>query len=313
MPHVTFVHGIANKPKAEKLLEIWLGAMENSANALSLDAEGVTTSMVYWADLMYDKPIEDTSDFESAAANADATADSAGDVAPPVPSGGEEAKFLEGVRGELTAASGADLASDAPPPAPDPAAQGTFERIPLPWFIKRRIMSAFLRDVHHYLFDVQFAPPGRPKVPIQKTIRRVFLDRLKAAPASGKHIVVSHSMGTVIAYDCLKRVDECAKVDGFITLGCPLGIDEVQDKLKPGWTRDNGYPFERVATRWVNIYDSLDPVCGLDPKFSNDFMFSGAARVEDIKIENDGAWRHSATKYLRQPKFTDTLRDMLGV
>jgi pimeloyl-ACP methyl ester carboxylesterase len=55
------------------------------------------------------------------------------------------------------------------------------------------------------------------------------------------HIVVSHSLGTVIAYDCLKRIPECPAVDGLITLGCPLGLDEIQDKLQPGWTRADGF------------------------------------------------------------------------
>ena len=37
-------------------------------------------------------------------------------------------------------------------------------------------MDAFLRDVHHYLFDVEFAPAGRTPVRIQQTIRERFVD-----------------------------------------------------------------------------------------------------------------------------------------
>ena len=119
---------------------------------------------------------------------------------------------------------------------------------------------------------------------IQQTIRRRFVDKLGAAEITGPHVVVSHSMGTVIAYDCLKRVADCAGVDGLITLGSPLGIDEVQDKLQPGWTRDGGYPSERVARRWVNLFDRLDPVCGFDPALGNDYCRSGACVVEDIAV-----------------------------
>jgi hypothetical protein len=34
-------------------------------------------------------------------------------------------------------------------------------------------------------------------------------------------------------------------------------------------------------------------------------------RVEDIAVENDGAWRHSATKYLRQPVLRQALQRLL--
>jgi pimeloyl-ACP methyl ester carboxylesterase len=186
-----------------------------------------------------------------------------------------------------------------------PLPRAALERIPLPWFIKRQFLNAFLRDVHHYLFDVEYAPPGGKPVHIQKTIRQRFVEAICAPAISRPHIVVSHSMGTVIAYDCLKRVAGCSQIDGFITIGSPLGLDEVQDKLQPGWTRNDGFPSERLAGKWSNLFDRLDPVCGLDPLLANDYRSAGASRVED------GSWRHSATKYLRQPRFCGELRSML--
>ena len=55
-------------------------------------------------------------------------------------------------------------------------------------------MNAFLRDVHHYLFDVEFAPPGRTPVRIQRTIRERFGTVLRTPAITQPHIVVSHSM-----------------------------------------------------------------------------------------------------------------------
>jgi pimeloyl-ACP methyl ester carboxylesterase len=213
----------------------------------------------------------------------------------------------------MTTLSDAELETAAPIPAPG-APQGALERVPLPWFIKKRVMDAYLRDVHHYLFDVEYAPPGRaPAARIQQTIRRRFVATLGAPAVSRPHIVVSHSMGTVIAYDCLKRVGDCAPVDGLMTLGSPLGLDEIQDKLQPGWSRADGFPHERVAGDWVNVFDRLDPVCGFDPVLASDFRKGGQSKVEDIAVQNDGAWRHSITKYLRQKSVATTLRRMLRV
>jgi hypothetical protein len=44
-----------------------------------------------------------------------------------------------------------------------------------------------------------------------------------------------------------------------MTIGSPLGLDEIQDALQPEWSRLDGFPSDRVAKRWVNVYDGLDP------------------------------------------------------
>lgn len=312
MAHVTFIHGIANKPRADDLLNIWRRALADAVEPLSLSDQGVTSSMVYWADLMYPAPVDDLTAYEGVLENTPEAIDAGGDAQIPVARTPEEAKFLAGVRAELTRMSDEELAARDQPAVPAEP-RGALERIPLPWFLKRRFMAAFLRDVHHYLFDIEFAPEGRTPVRIQKTIRERFVDALCAREVSRPHVVVSHSMGTVIAYDCLKRLDVCSEVDALITIGSPLGLDEVQDKLQPGWTRADGFPATRVAGVWTNLFDRLDPVCGFDPLLANDYQHGGAAKIEDVVVRNDGAWRHSATKYLRQPAFCGALRRALSL
>jgi pimeloyl-ACP methyl ester carboxylesterase len=184
----------------------------------------------------------------------------------------------------------------------------------LTWFVKKAFLENFLSDVHHYLFNVQHSPRPGTTYQVQDEIRKRFVTRLKAdKPASGPHVVVSHSMGTVIAYDCLKRVPECPAVDALITIGSPLGLDEIQDKLQPEWTRQDGFPKDRVRGLWANVFDRLDPVAGFDPFLKNDFRTGEQGIVNDIEVQNDGAWRHSMVKYLRQDKVRQTLTTMLGL
>ena len=308
MAHVTFIHGIANKPPPADLLRIWRETLANAADPLPLGDLGVTSELVYWADLMYDKPDDNVAAHEGVLENTPAAVDGGGGATAPQPRNADEAAFLAALRQHMSGLSDAQMAA-----APDVPAQpqGTLERVPLPWFLKKPIMDAFLRDVHHYLFDVEFAPPGRPPVRIQKTIRDRFIGSVCGQTVTRPHVVVSHSMGTVIAYDCLKRVGACAEVDGLITLGSPLGLDEVQDKLQPGWSRDDGFPSAKLGAGWVNVFDRLDPVCGFDPNLANDYRKNGQSVVEDIAVQNDGAWRHSITKYLRQPAVAGALRRML--
>jgi hypothetical protein len=96
-----------------------------------------------------------------------------------------------------------------------------------------------------------------------------------------------------------------------MTIGSPLGLDEIQDKLTPGWTRDHGFPSECLSGRWINIYDSLDPVAGFDPALANDYKRGSEAVIEDIHEPNWGRWRHNVTKYLRGPQLRAKLREML--
>jgi len=312
MPHVTFIHGMANKPPADDLLRLWRNATADGTAPLPLGDLGVSSTMVYWADLLYEKPDEDLSAYEGVLENSAEAIDGSGSAPPPQPRTAAETDFIEGLRAKLTSLSDAELEVPEQPPVPDQP-QGSLERVPLPWFIKKRVLNAYLRDVHHYLFNVTYAPPGRTPVPIQDTIRKRFVAALAAPEVSRPHVVVSHSMGTVIAYDCLKRVADCAVVDGLITIGSPLGLDEIQDKLKPEWSRAEGFPHERVTGGWINFFDRLDPVCGFDPELANDYCKGGAATVKDLGIQNNGAWRHSISKYLRQEAFRGALRGMLGI
>ena len=187
------------------------------------------------------------------------------------------------------------------------------ERIPLPWFVKKRIMSQFLKDVHHYLFNLEFSPRADALYKVQDEIRsRVVNELKKNADKPGPHILVSHSMGTVIAYDCLMRVPDCPAVDGFMTIGSPLGIDEIQDLLAPEWSRDNGFP-EKVKGSWVNIYDKIDPVTGFDGDIANDYKKNGKEVIEVINEQNWGKWRHNISKYFSGPLLRAALAKQLNL
>lgn len=307
MAHAIFVHGLANKPAQNKLHEIWLRALLKGG--LDLEGQGVSTAMVYYADVLYEKPEVDEAAEESGEEKTAEQVDGSGNAELPVPENAEEARFVAALRAQLTTQSDAAIASGAAN-----AAVGTqLERVPLPWFIKKRIMKALLRDAYLYLFNKDHSPRAGATFKVQDVVRRRFLDALAAAPKDEKIVVVSHSMGTMVAYDCLKRVATCPRVDGLITFGSPLGIDEVQDKFHPEWTRDDGYVTGRVVAPWINFYDRLDVVCGADPLLANDFRQAKTAVIADIAVTNDGNWRHSAHKYLAQPTFVQALARLLEI
>ena len=307
MAHVTFIHGISNMPPEPDLHRLWREALGDGDDPLPLGDLGIASSFVYWADVLYADPETDLAAYEGVVENRAAAVDGARDSTLPIAATPEEQAFLDRLRSRLTGLDEAEIAAGHEPSS----VQGALERVPLPWFVKRPFLAAFLRDVHHYLFDVEHVPRHGTTFWVQQEIRRRFLAKLTDPAVTRPHIVVAHSMGTVIAYDCLKRVGDCVAVDGIMTLGSPLGLDEVQDKLQPGWTREDGFPADRLAGGWLNLFDRLDPVCGFDPALANDYRRAGAMTVTDQAVRNPGAWRHSLGKYLRQPAVRVGLRQLL--
>lgn len=88
-------------------------------------------------------------------------------------------------------------------------------------------------------------------------VRAEVLQRaLAQVPASGRLVVVGHSLGSVIAADLLRRLPRDVDVVGMVTIGSPLGharfdVDRLADRLEAppanlGW--------------WVNFWNELDPV-----------------------------------------------------
>src|SRR5215472_7556382 len=131
MPHVTFIHGIANKPPADELIRIWRRALESAPDPLPLGSLSVTSSMVYWADLLYAEPEQDTTAFEGVQENTAAAIDGAGGPPPPEPRTPEERAFLDSLRAKMTTLSDEQINSDAVPDVP-PETRGQLERVPLP-------------------------------------------------------------------------------------------------------------------------------------------------------------------------------------
>jgi hypothetical protein len=316
MAHITFIHGIANKPPQDALHQLWLRSLA-ADDGVDLGTAGVTSSMVYWADVMYPEPLAEDAPQESATTDG---MDAAAATATPSDSQWysevdvDEQRWAASLAAKLNVA----LAVDEAVAAVQSPVETALERIPLPWDVKRRLMKILLRDVHHYLFNTLYSPRAGVTYRVQDEIRQRTLTALRDGAAKpGPHLVVSHSMGTVIAYDCLRRCPDVPAVDALVTIGSPLGIDEIQDLLKPEWKRDEGFPSLTVRRSWVNVYDKLDPVTGFDYHIANDYRRAGNEVVEDVNEQNYGRWRHDITKYLSgtllRDRVTAALRAAAGV
>ena len=177
--------------------------------------------------------------------------------------------------------------------------------IPLPTFIRqpisRALLKGFIADTAAYLFD--------------DVKRRNIQKRLTAQlPGAGTPVtIVAHSHGSIVAVEVLSRISNINVVK-LVTIGSPLGLQEIQDYLdvppraKPFWA-------PRVVERWHNFTDPLDPVA-LDKRLAGEFVphprseddALDATVITDEIVVNERTLRlrefnpHSAVGYLSHPK-----------
>jgi hypothetical protein len=306
--HVVFIHGLDNKPDADFLHKYWVRKLAHE-NGVDLDACAAVSAMSYWADVLYPSPDANLAAYESAIeplemlGGFDAAPLSLAALPP------EDAARMRRLAARFDVDPENPIEPSIPPEELVAVRQ---ERIPVPAWLQKRIMARFVKDVHHYFFNHEFSPRQNASFRVRDELRRRFVEKLTAAAKEPPVVVVSHSMGTIIAYDCLMHEPDCPPIDGFMTIGSPLGLDEVQDFF-PNWTRDDGFPTAKLRGSWVNVYDPLDVVAGFDPCLANDFRRGGKPVIEDIREDNWGNWRHSIGKYLQGKLLRASLAKMLGV
>ena len=158
MAHVTFIHGISNKPDPASLLEQWRVVPER--NAIDRRAEDYSRRARAWLnDREFELSAEGAAQESNALELEQGVDEQATDLtwllaAPP-----EQQAFVA----RLAADIGLDNVVFGPGDQPDLIAPDSpLEGVPLPAPLKRRLMRVFLRDVHHYLFNATFSPrPAR--------------------------------------------------------------------------------------------------------------------------------------------------------
>jgi V8-like Glu-specific endopeptidase len=172
-------------------------------------------------------------------------------------------------------------AADAVAAGEFPAAPSGEEVLPMPRPIRQAVFRALvktaLKDVYAYFFGGQ-----------GDSIRQRLSQALEGI--DGAAVVVAHSLGTVVAYDVLRARDGMPTVPLLVTLGSPLGVQEIEDDVAqplqvPGQTR-----------RWLNACDGRD-VVALDATLRDEYP--PADRLRDAVVSNDSENHHDIGPYLR--------------
>lgn len=297
---VVYVHGIGNKPVASVLKCQWDTALFGAPM-------GDRTRLAYWVNRdRYPKP-------ESATcAGKDVPQDEAqgpGALALAAELEAEFAPQLDARQQQVMDKLETRLRQSQA----DARREGPGARVlPLPagmrrW-VTRQLTKLFLKDVRDFFFDAE-----QRKLMEQSVLERLGLSF--DSESTGPFIVIGHSQGSMIAYHVLRQLKKSqCDVRLFITIGSPLGIQEVRDvlkKLKPG---ELAVP--DCVDRWFNVAEQLD-VVALDADIANDYKPSGrGVKVENlVEMQINPEWQsnpHSGTGYLSIDQVRQAVRETVG-
>lgn len=158
-------------------------------------------------------------------------------------------------------------------------------------------IALFTSDVYQYLKN-----PG---------IRQHIEDGISKALTPGvETIVVSHSLGTVVAYNLLQREGKSRgwRVPLFVTLGSPLGIGEIRKSLRGMATTR----CPECAGGWFNAMDERD-VVALYPLTPDHFPLAPdrPAIVNKTDVRNRTKNRHGIGGYLDDQEVARRIHDAL--
>jgi len=293
---VVYVHGIGNKPVASVLKCQWDSALFGASM-------GDRTRLAYWVNRnRYPEP------------EAGICADKDAPAAAPGALGGLGVRTL--AEAELQAEPELDAQGRRVMAALEQRLHQAQERpggvgakvLPLPegmrrW-VTRLVTELFLKDVRDFFFDA-----GQRRL-MEQSLR----ERLDVG--GGPFIVVGHSQGSMIAYHVLRQLQKAqCDVRLFVTIGAPLGIQEVQDSLgKLGGGKPLAVP--ECVDRWLNVAERLDPVA-LDADISNDYEPNsrGVAVDNVVGLQINPEWEsnpHSGTGYLSIDAVREAVRETAG-
>ena len=271
------IHGLANKPEKNILEKGWVDAMCEGLNVnagINATKKSFNFESVYWADVMYKKPDTKYDGYKKAKK-------------------GNLKRYEDGWFDTFRKWSSNKLDDVV-----DPLKY---------WFdidkAANKVLEKKLKDLYIYYND-------KDK---REELRGIFEQAIiENVDAGNRIMVVSHSMGTIIAYDVLRKLGKKhhdLSIEHFVTLGSPLGLSHVKYKISK---ESHLVRTPSIVNKWTNLADRRDPVA-LDTHLSDDYDANnyGIKVVDDLVLNDWSGIHHKSYGYLRTPEFTDLLKKFI--
>lgn len=294
------IHGLGNKPPKETLESWWRSSMIEGLEKLGLTSEIPKFELVYWADILYEKPLDENIHEK------------------------EDPLFLD--------------EKYTPGPADYKPEENSLRQKVLD-FIEDQLDKLFLNDdltvnysgitdmiINRYFKDLESyyqeecLDEKDQKCHARKLIRERLVETIKKYEGDDI-MLIGHSMGSIIAYDVLTFLVPDIGIHTFITMGSPLGFPVVQGKIAAEWHKKRLVPPKLktppgVKRHWYNFADLKDRIALIYQLSKNYKPNWRQVRPKDLIIHNDyhngiEYNPHKSFGYLRASEFSMLLDKFL--
>ena len=296
------IHGLSNKPPKKLLAKWWRKSIREGLAQNKHYHRHFRFRMVYWADVIYEKPQDPTIKSKEHARHLDE---------PYVPmqnaikkSKGSWMRELF-VRGEWLVDSLF-------------MSKNSFINLN---FLTDQILRIKYHDLDVYYKEEILNDKLDSERHARESIRRRLRDLLIRYKGQ-KIMLVAHSMGSIIAYDVLYAMQDEIEIDTLVTIGSPLGLPMVITKFFD----EHKIPYDTTTKRptpnsirksWFNLSDIDDGIAANDD-LSDEFLRNKyGVRPVDQNVYNDYKnWitenAHKSFGYLRTLEMSNIVYDFLG-
>ena len=155
--------------------------------------------------------------------------------------------------------------------------------------MNQKALETFIRDVYLYT----------TRAGVRDEIDRIVAKQLTQEPT----VVVSHSLGTVVAYSVLRNDRRSLNVPLLVTLGSPLAVRAIRDQFRPLHSPQS-------VQAWYNAFDTRD-VVALYPLDADNFPVQPPVE-NNSKVRNHTPNRHGIAGYLDDPEVSKRILNAIG-
>jgi hypothetical protein len=294
------IHGLGNKPPEQLLKKWWSLSMIEGLQLNNFKAVLPDFEMVYWADIIYEKPLDESEEDENSPRFIEERYTKTPDYFP-VESHERRKKLVDFMLRQMDRIFlNEDLSLNYS-------------------FISDTIIKKYFKDLEIYYSENSLDEKGNLRM-AHDLIRERLLRKLEEH-RNDDIMLIAHSMGSIIGFDVLTFLANDIKINTFITIGSPLGLPVVISKIaseqkKHGRMAYNMMAPPGITKNWSNFSDILDKVA-FDYKLSDSFASNnnGIKPVDFLVVNNyvmNGIHNpHKSFGYLRTPEFSKILNDFI--
>jgi len=294
------IHGLGNKPPKYLLEEWWRLAINEGLKKIKSHFTEYDFKLVYWADFLHSDPLnpyENDKDSELFLSEKYEPATKTKKVK----SNGFKENFINFFKKQR-----------------DKILFNETLHVKFP-SLTDLIIKHFFKDLDIYLTQ-QCVEENKSDCLAKDIIRDNLADILKMHKEK-EILLIAHSMGTIVAYEVLINVEDEVNIDSLITIGSPLGVPFIFEKLKnnesivPGEESKLRTP-DNILTEWKSLADLDDKIArsaDMSKLFKmNSHNIAPVMEVVENDYESEGIENpHKSFGYLRTPELAHIIDDFL--